>query len=75
MDDSISLLRNYQGSSFGIVGRRDLSSSFDMGMIVDIVEDKNYFERASFVRSYTDFVVECRERMRIVSVVNDNQPM
>ena len=43
-------------------------------MIVDIVEEQNFFERASFVRSYTDFVVECRQRMRIHKVINDHKP-
>lgn len=61
VDDSNSLLKNYQGNMFGIV-----SKNRNMGVLVNIVKEESFTERSPFIRNYTDFIVECMSRIKIL---------
>ena len=66
VDDSNSLLKNYQGNIFGIVSKNKGSSFLSqMGVLVSIVKEESFIERSPFIRNYTDFVVECTKRIKI----------
>jgi hypothetical protein len=60
VDDSNSLLKNYQGNIFGIKQEQR-----QMGVLVNIVKEESFIERSPFIRNYTDFVVECSKRIKI----------
>lgn len=65
VDDSNSLLKNYQGNTFGIVSKCKDMTYRNMGVLVTIVKEESFIERSPFIRNYTDFVVECNKRIKI----------
>lgn len=66
VDDSNSLLKNYQGNKFGIVSKNKDMSYRSTGVLVSIVKEESFIERSPFIRNYTDFVVECNRRIKIL---------
>lgn len=66
VDDSNSLLKNYQGNKFGIVSKNKDMSYRNTGVLVSIVKEESFIERSPFIRNYTDFVVECNRRIKIL---------
>jgi hypothetical protein len=66
VDDSNSLLKNYQGNMFGIVSKSRDMNFRNMGVLVNIVKEESFIERSPFIRNYTDFVVECNTRIKIL---------
>lgn len=64
--ESNSLLKNYQGNTFGIVSKSKDLSYRNTGVLVSIVKEESFIERNPFIRNYTDFVVECTKRIRIL---------
>jgi len=72
VDDSNSLLKNYQGNIFGIVSKnKDINNLSQMGVLVRIVKEESFVERSPFIRNYTDFVVECTKRIKISQDIRD----
>ena len=72
VDNTNSLLRNYQGNVFGIVGKSKDMTFRNMGVLVSIVKEESFlFEKSPFIRSYTDFVVECNKRIKILQNIKD----
>lgn len=37
---------------------------------MNIVKEESFFERSVFIRSYTDFVVECKEKILVKEFMN-----
>ena len=66
VDDSNSLLKNYQGNKFGIVSKNKDMSYRSTGVLVSIVKEESFIERSPFIRNYTDFVVEWNRRIKIL---------
>lgn len=57
---------------FGIVSKSKDMTFRSMGVLVSIVKEESFlFDKQPFIRSYTDFVVECTKRIRILQNVKD----